>query len=179
MSYPEEILAPHLIETRIMANIRYLPSNGTTSDVGGMISTTSKKNTCKLIRIDIDSVTCDKMWKSMCYNNEYRNASKFWLCSNYLFAAVRGQIKCEHRQERDAHARNDNVDRVEERLTSHGDVERNVQIRFVAAGVEFLVSVQSVHFVQLKVHVIHCIESENLHTNLTAGTSRISHSTDI
>jgi hypothetical protein len=26
--------------------------------VGGMISTTSRKNTCRLIRIDMDSVTC-------------------------------------------------------------------------------------------------------------------------
>ena len=35
----------HLNETNIMANIRYLPSRGTTRDVGGMISTTSRKNT--------------------------------------------------------------------------------------------------------------------------------------
>jgi hypothetical protein len=41
-----------------MAKMRYLPSNGTTSDVGGMISTTSRKNTWRLIRIDMDSVTC-------------------------------------------------------------------------------------------------------------------------
>lgn len=47
----------YLMETRIMANIRYLPSNGTTRDVGGMISTTSRKNTCRLIRIEIDKVT--------------------------------------------------------------------------------------------------------------------------
>lgn len=51
-------LCTHLIETKIMAKMRYLPSNGTTSDVGGMISTTSKKNTCRLIKIDIESVTC-------------------------------------------------------------------------------------------------------------------------
>ena len=46
------------METRIIANMRYLPSSGTTSDVGGMISTTSKKNTCRLMRIEMDSVTC-------------------------------------------------------------------------------------------------------------------------
>jgi hypothetical protein len=45
------------METRIMAKMRYFPSNGTTSDVGGMISTTSKKNTYKLVRIEMDSVT--------------------------------------------------------------------------------------------------------------------------
>lgn len=40
-----------------MANIKYLPSSGTTRDVGGMISTTSRKNTWRLIKIEIDSVT--------------------------------------------------------------------------------------------------------------------------
>ena len=35
----------HLNETNIMANIRYLPRRGTTREVGGMISTTSRKNT--------------------------------------------------------------------------------------------------------------------------------------
>ena len=45
------------MDTRIMAKMRYFPSSGTTSDVGGMISTTSKKNTYKLVRIEMDSVT--------------------------------------------------------------------------------------------------------------------------
>jgi len=45
------------METKIMAKIKYLPSSGTTRLVGGMISTTSKKNTCKLIKIDMDNVT--------------------------------------------------------------------------------------------------------------------------
>ena len=68
LSYPElsiyhayTLLMSHqftyLIETKIIANIRYFPNSGTTSDVGGMISTTSKKNTYKLVRIEIDSVT--------------------------------------------------------------------------------------------------------------------------
>lgn len=47
----------YLIDTKTMANIRYLPSNGITNDVGGIISTTSKKNTWRLINIDIDKVT--------------------------------------------------------------------------------------------------------------------------
>jgi len=47
----------YLIETSIMANIRYFPSSGTTSDVGGMISTTSRKNTWRLMRIEMESVT--------------------------------------------------------------------------------------------------------------------------
>ena len=51
-------LAPHLIETSIMANMRYFPRRGTTREVGGMISTTSRKNTYKLVRIEMDNVTC-------------------------------------------------------------------------------------------------------------------------
>lgn len=48
----------YLMETNIIANIKYFPNKGTTSDVGGIISTTSKKNTWRLIKIDIDNVTC-------------------------------------------------------------------------------------------------------------------------
>ena len=51
-------IVTYLIETKIIANIRYFPNNGTTSEVGGIISTTSRKNTYKLVRIEIDSVTC-------------------------------------------------------------------------------------------------------------------------
>ena len=54
-------LITYLIDTNIMANIKYFPNNGTTNDVGGMISTTSRKNTYKLVRIEIDSVT----WKDI------------------------------------------------------------------------------------------------------------------
>jgi len=53
-------IVTHLIDTRIMANMRYFPSNGITRDVGGMISTTSKKNTWSEMRIEIDRVTCEK-----------------------------------------------------------------------------------------------------------------------
>ena len=51
-----------------MANIRYFPSSGTTNDVGGIISTTRRKNTWRLIRMEIDSVTCnDKIFLSSWY----------------------------------------------------------------------------------------------------------------
>ena len=50
----------HLMETRIMAKMRYLPSRGTTRLVGGIISTTSRKNTCRLMRMEMESVTCIK-----------------------------------------------------------------------------------------------------------------------
>lgn len=54
-------ISTYLIDTKIMANIKYFPSSGTTNDVGGIISTTSRKNTWRLIRIDIDSVTYKKI----------------------------------------------------------------------------------------------------------------------
>ena len=47
----------HLIDTSIIAKIKYFPSKGTTNDVGGIISTTSRKNTYKLVRMEMDSVT--------------------------------------------------------------------------------------------------------------------------
>lgn len=51
----------YLIDTRIMANIKYFPNNGTTSEVGGIISTTSRKNTWRLINMEMDSVTWNKI----------------------------------------------------------------------------------------------------------------------
>ena len=41
--------------TRIIVNSRYLPMSGTTSDVGGMISASSRKNTVSDSRIEIHS----------------------------------------------------------------------------------------------------------------------------
>jgi hypothetical protein len=58
---------------------------------------------------------------------------------NYLLSAIRGQIEDEHRQEGNSHAGNDEVHRVEKRLSAHGDVERDIQVRLVAARVELLV----------------------------------------
>lgn len=56
--YYYTVVGTYLIDTRIMAKIRYFPKRGTTKDVGGMISTTSRKNTWRLINIEIDRVTC-------------------------------------------------------------------------------------------------------------------------
>lgn len=55
-----KMVMSYLIDTSIIANMRYFPSKGTTNDVGGMISTTSRKNTWRLINIDIERVTCKK-----------------------------------------------------------------------------------------------------------------------
>ena len=54
---------------------------------------------------------------------------------NYLLATVWRQIEHKDRQEGDAHARDDQVDSVEQRLSTHSDVERDVQVWLVAAGV--------------------------------------------
>ena len=43
--------------TSNMVKSRYLPSKGTASDVGGMISASSKKNTVSDRRIEIHKVT--------------------------------------------------------------------------------------------------------------------------
>jgi hypothetical protein len=50
----------------------------------------------------------------------------FFITSSYLFSRVRGQIKYENREERDAHTRNDEVDGVEECLSPQGHVESDV-----------------------------------------------------
>ena len=43
--------------TRIMVKRRYLPSNGTASDVGGIISANSRKKTVNDTRMEMHSVT--------------------------------------------------------------------------------------------------------------------------
>ena len=55
----------HLIDTNIIAKIKYFPNKGTTKDVGGMISTTRRKNTYKLVRMEMDRVTWGKRSKSI------------------------------------------------------------------------------------------------------------------
>ena len=63
----------------------------------------------------------------------YRNALP--LISN-LFPAVRWEVEDQHSEEADSHAGDDEVDGVEESLPPHGDVEGDVQVRFLTAGVE-------------------------------------------
>ena len=55
---------------------------------------------------------------------------------NNLFPAVRREIKHQDGEERDAHAGDDQVDCVEQRLPPHRDVEGDVQVGLVAARVE-------------------------------------------
>lgn len=44
-------------DTNIIVKRRYLPSNGTASDVGGIISANNKKNTVNDTKIEIHNVT--------------------------------------------------------------------------------------------------------------------------
>ena len=57
----------------------------------------------------------------------------------HLLAAVRGQVEREHGEEADAHAGDDDVYGVEERLPAHRYVEGYIQVRLVAACVELFV----------------------------------------
>ena len=65
-----------------MANMRYFPRRGTTREVGGMISTTSRKNTYKLVRIEMDNVTC---------NAEKERGDPLILLTNHLGAGAHPQ----------------------------------------------------------------------------------------
>lgn len=76
--------------------MRYFPNNGTTNEVGGIISTTSKKNTWRLIRIDIDNVTYNK--NPLDYFSEILEWLNLWkqlrigiiivFCLNYTFLQI-------------------------------------------------------------------------------------------
>lgn len=48
----------YLNVSNIIVNRTNLPSRGTTSEVGGMISASSKKNTVSDSRIEMDKLTC-------------------------------------------------------------------------------------------------------------------------
>lgn len=65
------------------------------------------------------------------------------ISNTYLLAGIRRQVEDKNGEEGDTHAGNDKVDGVEERLASHGDVEGDIQVRFVATGVVFFVPVRS------------------------------------
>ncbi len=57
----------------------------------------------------------------------------------HLLPAVRRKVKSEDGEEGDAHTGYDQVDGVEKRLATHGDVESNVEVRLITACVELLI----------------------------------------
>ena len=84
-------------------------------------------------------MSCDdvgSLWSSL-LPSIYSNALP--IISN-LFPAIRWEVEHQHCEEADAHAGDDEVDGVEEGLPPHGDVEGDVQIRLVTAGVELDIS---------------------------------------
>lgn len=68
-------------DTKIIVNSKYLPSNGIASDVGGIISAKSKKNTVNDTKIEMHKVTwVYKIWKinslsrfkkNQCFDDSY------------------------------------------------------------------------------------------------------------
>ena len=58
----------------------------------------------------------------------------------HLFSAVRRQVEGEHSEKGDAHAGDDEVDRVEQRLPAQRDVESYVQVGLITTRIKFLVS---------------------------------------
>ena len=57
-----------------------------------------------------------------------------------LLSAVRRKVEDQHSEEANAHAWDDEVDCVEQGLPPHGDVEGDVQVGLVTAGVELDIS---------------------------------------
>ena len=58
----------------------------------------------------------------------------------HLLSTVRREVEHQDCEEADAHAGDDEVDGVEQRLPPHGDVEGYVQVGLVTARVKFFIS---------------------------------------
>ena len=71
------------------------------------------------------------------YWDRIRNAPPL---PSHLFTTIRRQIEDQHSEEADAHAGDDEVNCVEQSLPPHGDVEGDVQVGLVTAGVELDIS---------------------------------------
>ena len=56
--------------TRTMVKRRYLPSSGTASDVGGMISASSKKNTVSDSKMETQRVTWNQIISTVVNNRK-------------------------------------------------------------------------------------------------------------
>ena len=57
-------------ETSIMVKSRYFPSSGTASDVGGIISASSRKNTVSDSRMEMHRVTCGRCSAQVIHTGE-------------------------------------------------------------------------------------------------------------
>ena len=66
---------------------------------------------------------------------EYRQRQQDVDAQGNLLPGVRGQVEHQNREEGDGDGRYDEVDGVEERLASHGDIEGDIRIGFHATCV--------------------------------------------
>ena len=122
----------YLNVSNIIVKSTNFPNKGTTREVGGIISASSRKNTVNERRILIDKPTWWKTYLSFDRNSNLEIIN--------LFPAVWRKVKNEHSKERNAHTWYDKIHCVKKGLPSHCDVESNVQIRLITAGVEFHIS---------------------------------------
>ena len=60
--------------------------------------------------------------------------------NSHLLSTIGWEVEHQDSEEGDAHAGDDQVHRVEEGLTPHGDVECYVEVRLIAAGVKLHIS---------------------------------------
>ena len=60
--------------------------------------------------------------------------------NSYLLSTVRRKVEYKNSEKRDAHARNNKIDSVEQRFSAHGDVKSDIKVRLITAGVKFNVS---------------------------------------
>jgi hypothetical protein len=125
--------------TSIIVNRRYFPSSGTASEVGGIISASSRKKTVSDTRMEMQSVTwvdAIKINGSLighdghcvtddCRENYNRMTS---LNGDYLLARIWRQIKHQNGEKGDSDARNNQVDGVKQCLSSHRQLECDVLI---------------------------------------------------
>ena len=85
----------------------------------------------------------------------------------HLLSTVRREVEHQDCEEADAHAGDDEVDGVEEGLPPHGDVEGDVQVGLVTAGVELDISLgRNLQNVPLHGHV----ELRQVDTHVHRGT---------
>ena len=76
----------------------------------------------------------------LCYQSSPDFYVKKMHGSAYLFPTIWWQIEHKHREERDAHTRDDQVDRVEQRFPPHCHIEGDVKVGLITARVEFDIS---------------------------------------
>lgn len=84
----EYVCRYYLNVSNIIVNNTNLPSNGTTNEVGGMISANSRKNTVSDSRMDIDKLTWNIISKFLAWFNERFGEQGGRLCGERVSSRV-------------------------------------------------------------------------------------------